>query len=664
VGREGELESLERTEQGVAVITGIGGQGKSALVSKYLETWIGNNPDGFWDWRDCREESDRFFTQLIALMEHLTEGQLSADFSNVETRAVVRYLFELVGEKKGVIVLDNVDSYVNQFEEKFTLGVGVFIQEALRVAHNFLVILTCRPRVFYPSPRFLEIPLHGIALPDAIDLFRLRGVKVKDSNRSEIEEIWERTEGHPLWLNLIAVQMFRSPLTAPNILQELRKGQVDDRTRSMFRALWKGLNDRQRILLRCMAEISYPEGKDSIKNFVGALIRSPNHFNRAFEGLKSLSLVVERGSDSGGSRFDLHPLVRSFVRTEYSAHKERLPYIQTILGVLIRLITGLEEPSKEAPLEDLQRWTTKAELELASSDRVGALKTLASAADQLIARAFHEEFFRVAKLILEEVDWDSIEMQDLTAFHDVIGDAISSLVEHNRQEEARQYLNRYEAVTENRTVARLRFCKVACYLEWIVGNYEDAIALGREGLTLKSESDIDTTEDTSNTLALALRDNGNYDEALKLFAPDQTIEEILDEDHRTSGRNASFYGNVGRCLQFKGQLDYALNCYVKSARLLQNSSGAVDVLNKGYAALWIGETLEGLGDHHAAYYFYRQAVYIWSKRAPLRVAVPIQKLEKFHNLEEDNRAVTTENAVDIYCRSWISTWENQRSVSK
>ncbi len=653
VGREPELELLSNLANGVAVITGIGGQGKSVLVAKFLENWLKDNPEGFWDWRDCREEADRFFTQLIAIMEHLTGGPMTEDIAKANTRDVVRFFFQLVEKTQGIIVLDNVDSYVNESDERFSLGLSIFIQEALRVGHNLRIILTCRPRVFYPSPRFLEIPLTGIELDDAIELFRLRGIADQNTKRSEIEEIWLSTEGHPLWLNLIAVQMARNPLTAPNILQELRKGKVDERTRSMFRALWKGLNERQRIVLRCMAEIPYPESRESIANFAASLIKSPNQFMRAFEGVKVLSLVVERGSTTQMSKFDLHPLVRSFVRTEYPTHKDRLPFIQTILQALEGLITGLSEPSKDAPLEDLQRWTAKAELELASGDLMGALDTLASAADQLIARSFHEEFFRVAKSVLEQLDWNSIEVQDTTEFHEVIDETLSSLVEHGRADEARGYLNRYEDAAENRTIARLRFCKVASYLEWFVGNFDRAITYAREGVQLRNQSGIDTDVDSSNTLALALRDKGEWDEALKIFAPDESPAEILSEDFASSSRGSSFYGNVGRCLQLKGELKPALGFYVRSAQLLRNPSGSVDTLNKGYAALWIGETLECLGDFAPAYAFYRQAAYIWSRRAPLRSKVPLSRLKALSERVDRNIAMLSDNAVDVFCRKWL-----------
>jgi len=62
VGRISELELITERSNAVVALTGIGGQGKSALAAKALMDYLAINPRAFWDWRDCREESDRFRT--------------------------------------------------------------------------------------------------------------------------------------------------------------------------------------------------------------------------------------------------------------------------------------------------------------------------------------------------------------------------------------------------------------------------------------------------------------------------------------------------------------------------------------------------------------------------------------------------------------------------
>lgn len=656
VGRHDELSALNGVDSGVVVVTGIGGQGKSALVSKFLETWLDDHRNVFWDWRDCREEGERFLTQLIAMIEHMTEGAIGPDyFTGADTKAIVRYMFEIVGDRRGVVVLDNVDYYVDEAEQTFSLGVGIFVQEALRTSHKLLVILTCRPRISYGDPRFLEIPLNGIKSNEAHQLFSLRRVKLNDLRKPEVDEIWSLTEGHPLWLNLISVQIARNPQVMPIILDELRKG-TDDRAKSMFKALWRGLNNRHQAILRSMAELSYPETEESIRQFVGNLVKSPNQYKRAFEHVRTLNLIVERGFISRGKTYDLHPLVRSFIRTEYPTQQERLPFIRPILLVLAAFIQGLEGPTHNAALEDLQRWTTKAELEIAADDDTSALETLAKTEDQLVARGFHEEFLRVAQVLLARVNWSSVETQDSPQFHSIVKNLIKTLAEHDRAKEARIYLRKYEEAAGTRTVARLRYLNTAGYVEWILGNYDQAIAIGREGVAVKAQSGIDTEEDASHSLALALRDHGELDEALKIFTDGRQLRDILAEDHLQSGKSGPFYGNIGRCLQLKNELDDALTCYMKSAELLYKESSAGDILNRGYAALWIGEILASKNDSKSGYAFLRSAIYIWAKRSPLLVGEPMKRLAFIRDQIDEQWASMSNSAVDKYCRNWISNW--------
>jgi tetratricopeptide (TPR) repeat protein len=499
-----------------------------------------------------------------------------------------------------------------------------------------------------------------LSFAEATELFKFRGIKEDDPQGLEkLRETWSLTEGHPLWMNLIAVQMHRNPSTAPKIIEELKKGKIDARARSMFKALWQGLNEKQRIVLRCMAELPYAETDESIGNFAAPLIKSRNQFQRAFNGLRALSLVIEREASSDKSKFDLHPLVRNFIRTEYPGRQERARFIVTVLGVLDRFVKSIPSLSEDTPPETLQRWTAKAELELAADNTINAIQTLNHAEDQLIARGFQEELLRIAKLILDQVDWSSEEMQSSDEFHSIVEASLITLIEYKREIEARVYLQKYQHSIHKGTVAHVRFCKAASYLEWYLGNYKQAIDLASEGSKLKEESNIDTKYDCSNTLALALRDSGKYDEALSIFEPEQTIEEVLEDDHRTSGKSADFYGNFGRCLQFKGQIENALQSFVKSADLLQGQHSSTEVLNRGYAALWIGELLESKRDFSNAYLFYKQAANIWYKRAPLRAEGPVAKMNNIAHLTDRKWDSMGETSIDKYCSLWI---ENQLKI--
>jgi len=63
IGREDELRRVGIQHMRVVAITGIGGQGKSTLAAKYVESLQDQNPELFWDWRDCKEQSNTLHTQ-------------------------------------------------------------------------------------------------------------------------------------------------------------------------------------------------------------------------------------------------------------------------------------------------------------------------------------------------------------------------------------------------------------------------------------------------------------------------------------------------------------------------------------------------------------------------------------------------------------------------
>ena len=78
VGREQELEVLSGISDGVIAITGIGGQGKSALAAVFLKN-LREQGELFWDWRDCREQADRFRLQLMSVIQHASNGEVSPE---------------------------------------------------------------------------------------------------------------------------------------------------------------------------------------------------------------------------------------------------------------------------------------------------------------------------------------------------------------------------------------------------------------------------------------------------------------------------------------------------------------------------------------------------------------------------------------------------------
>lgn len=208
-----------------------------------------------------------------------------------------------------------------------------------------------------------------------------------------------------------------------------------------------------------------------------------------------------------------------------------------------------------------------------------------------------------------------------------------SYAEYGRKQEAQNHITRYSRLVPKETAQYIAVCETACYVEWMLGNFEQAVLWGKEGVRIKNETNIDTKYDSSHELALALRDLGDVNTAMKYFLkgkdPEVMINEIAntppDEDEEDNESTSALLGNVGRCLQFQGNVDLALRFYLKSASILNKEETALAIMNRGYAALWIGEALEIQRDYNGAYIAYRYSENIWSKRAPLRANDPAKR---------------------------------------
>jgi len=159
-------------------------------------------------------------------------------------------------------------------------------------------------------------------------------------------------------------------------------------------------------------------------------------------------------------------------------------------------------------------------------------------------------------------------------------------------------------------------CDMRCYSYWSRRDFGKAKAWGREGLDLKSVGNVDTKYDCEHNLALAQRDSGEVDPALKVFLNGEDLSKVIDPEIIEANRGGTFYGNIGRCLWLKGETQSALECLRKSAILLEDEHGVELLQNQGWAAFWIGEVLEVLGRPDLAWICYKRAEFKWKDVSP------------------------------------------------
>ena len=621
VGRNQELSILASLSTPVAFITGLGGQGKSALAGRFLGEQIseGSRFDT-WDWRDCREESDRLSTQILRLVEHLTNGALDASRIEVsDIRAVVGVLFNVLKDRKALLVFDNVDQYVDLETFAPVKGLDVLVSEAQARSHKCLFLFTCRPDVRVDESRAMRIPLSGLTVDETRELITACGVPAK--NHDLARELHQTTDGHPLWVNLVAMQALRHRDGLRGALELIRQGgaTLPDTTRT----IWRILNDQQRDVLRTMAELDRPEPESHLLDLLPGV--NANRVNRALKTLRSFHLIEIRTRSEGEPLLGLHPIIREFVRTNF-ARRDRERYVGAILGYLDRMIHRFKNLLPQDPsYEILEHWTRKADLQISFRRFEEATSTIAEIGRPLINRGYSEEMIRLTLRLVNALDWAEA-CSSFKRFDTVFGQCVTQMIEsgHDSTEEL---LNRYEDSIPGMSSQFILLCNLRCYADWFVQKFDSAIQWGERGKQLKERTSVDTGYSTTHHLALSRRDAGDLSEAIESFLEGESLESVVTPGERIDGKESPFYGNIGRCLFMDNQLDEALSCYVKSAQLLEESRDHQDRLNKGYIRLWIADLLVRKRKYELAATLYRAAVCMWDDSSPPRSALAKQKLE-------------------------------------
>ena len=505
VGRDQELRILASLNEPVAFITGLGGQGKSALAGRFLQQQAATAGGHFevWDWRDCREESDRLRTQILRLVERLSNGAIDASQIEVtDIRAVVGVLFGVLQDRKALLVFDNVDQYVDLETLKPVKGLDVLVSEAQARSHHSLFLFTCRPDVRVDESRTMILPLAGLTEDDTRELITARGVPEKD--RHLAKELHRTTEGHPLWVNLVAMQAVRVRHKdgLRGALDLIRQGgaTLPDTTRT----IWGMLNEQQCNVLRTMAELDRPEPESRLLDLLpGANF---NRVNRALRTLRSFHLIETRTQPGGEPLLGLHPIIREFVRTSFPK-KDREKYVGAILGFLDQMIGRFKNLlSQEPSYEILEHWTRKAELQITFGHFEEATSTIAEIALTLVNRGYSEEMVRLTMRLLGDLDWAEA-CSSYKDFDAVFEPCLIQMIQIGHAA-SKDLLTRYETAIPGKSSQFILLCDLRCYADWHTGKYDLAIQWGEKGDRLKERSSVDTGFSTKHNLALSRRDAG------------------------------------------------------------------------------------------------------------------------------------------------------------
>lgn len=647
VGRESELRALEASKAKVVIICGMGGEGKSALASHYIST-LGEREGGyrFWDWRDCKEQSDRIRTQIIEIIVRFSDGRIvSDDLVEASDDELAEILIDQTRNAHAILVLDNVDSYVDLENGVFTGAIDILVQRLAAENSTSRLVLTCRPDVQYSASSAITFSMKGVSCEEAIELFEKRapGHSIPEA---DIRDAHGATKGHAFWLDLLAVQVNKVPgTTLRKLLDDMRRGREE--VPDVLSSIWDKLPMREQTLLRFMAEAVRPETEIQIQRFAASKLTYKN-FTRALRSLISLNLIVVKPEIDAPDLYDLHPLVRQFVRTRYE-RSERAGIITVVIGQYKAIIGAIESMlGVNLPFAMLERWSQKAELEVSAGMYEDAFETLVEVENALIGGGHVQEYVRVGRLLFESIEWETAATK-YKQFDKVVGMMIAAFDQLDDHPAADSLMARYETTIPQKTARFIKFCDVKSYSHWLRGEFDLAIDWAKRGVTLKADSHVDTNFDCQHTLALAERDAGRPAEALEYFRKDWTVDQVVA---KTKGvpDDGPMYGNVGRCLQLLDRDDEALRCYRKSAQLLESDASFHSKSNRAYGRQWIGQVLARKGDLMTAEAFFMDAIRTLGSSAPIRVRKVYSELEA---MRDTSAPLMTETRSSQIVREWI-----------
>jgi tetratricopeptide (TPR) repeat protein len=616
VGRESELRQLRESGAKIVFITGIGGQGKSTLAAQYFAGAQQCHNYSHYIWRDCKEESERFENQLASVVETLSGGRISGpDLSKQDMITIVQLFMTWTADTSVLLIFDNADHYVNLETSRMTSSADILIRQLLASTTRSRVLMTCRPSINYRHESALSCHLEGISIEATRQLFAEHGAL---STHAEIVDAHVATNGHAFWLDLLSIQVAKqSSLSLRDLLDKLRTegGFLPEKT---LTSIWETLSDRERLVLRLMAEAVRPETDSEIADH----LRSGMNYQkvvRALNALKAMNLVVVKRRPAMTDVFELHPLVGQFIRQRFTK-LERSSFIEEIIKAYRRFISSHKFQLDEYPtFTVLQYWTHTAELDIAAGRIADAISILVEAGDAFSASGYAREYCRTARLLLNSFNWVS-DHGKFKAFDNLFSMHINNLSDLGEWTEAERLLEKFELTVVERNARFILYCNLRCHSKWTRGEFADAVKWGKTGQALKESSQVDTKYEVSHNLALAERDAGHPELAFPVFLNGRSLEEVLDPEELDEEEGGPHYGNIGRCLHFMGQVDSALICYQKSALLIEKTSHHHRVLNQGFIRRWVGELLLARKDFKLAGIFLEAARLKWEQASPPKAA--------------------------------------------
>lgn len=619
VGRSAELDAIAKEFSSI-FISGMGGQGKSALAARYMEVSKDKYDECYW--RDFKEEGHNFSSKIMSIIMNENSSLSESDLVGHSEDQLVDILLDICSKRRLLIVLDNVDRYIDIESFVPVGGIGRLWKKVESIGHKSRFLFTCRPFINHAGVGFYQLALRGISSEDVRSLLDGSAASMSREERDIIaKKIYAMTKGHPLWVSLIIAQAKRGKENLNAFIVDIEKRGINPLTETtllsqdILSSVWNTLNDNQRFILRALAESVSSETFQELERIVSPKMNF-NKFNKAISVLGNLNLIVFKGNNQ---YVELHPLVREFVISKYPG-AERTSFIALFASYYGRIVVMLKPKlGINMSLKDFEKWISKINLDINAGNRKDAFNGIREIFDAMKGAGFVEDLVGVSIQYISSIDWRSGEDALFPMFDTMYRQIIGLISEYGGDDEfVDESLGLYEESIGQNSERFINSLSIRCYRNWIKGDFSKAISYGERAEYIKDRIKSDDNYLSSHNLALARRDSGvsvDLDKALSFFLSGDTLSSVLSPGETDPRRGGPFYGNVGRCLFLKGDLSGAEIALCKSFVILIDGDTGDRLINLGYAAFWLYEVLASkLGDDSR--YFLLYAISVWKTVAP------------------------------------------------
>lgn len=650
-GRKEELELLAKKDYNVFFISGVGGQGKTALASEFLCREA--EKFGFVKriWIDCRELEDTVHVKLLQLLEIISDGKECATlYQDEQLKDTVKRFIKHITRKRYLIVFDNVDAYIN-FESDELIGeLKSVVENVLDNANRSVLIFTCRAPIYNAGANFRNIKLDGLTEPEGIQFFEKRGVKIRtDEDKAACKNLIKITKGHPWWLGLIAGQMIADNLSPEKYMEE--NGE-DMRTHSsklnyFFQKIWNKLSEtgkgkESQAIIFYLAESSRPL---SIEDLSILLDINYNQTSRLIRKLSNMSLLIEHDDKTYGEKvYHIHPLVRQFVHEQYSSDYLR-EYVARLLQIIMigqrayEYLFGQDNVDEVTLPNDTRDIIDSIETCLNSRNESEALRLISYYRNSLCDNKCHADFLSLSNRIMKSIDWNKEQVAIVRSKARFLSEYLDLLsMQDGTFEQVMYLLKKYENCCEKGTIYYTGYLSIKAYVLWRIGHIEEAYGALVAFENLKNKgTEVWEACDMINLKGTILRERGCVDEAIKIF--------------ENNSPSAARDGNLAKCYFLIGEYEKSLKTLAKCLQSLIKHGDLSDEINKGYAFLWIAEVYNEMKLEKRAKAFLLISQEIWKEYAPGLLPKTEMLMRHLQNVDMEFSKKQREQMIDEFIAS-------------